>query len=490
MDIFWQITLVEALLNVAIFAIAVIGFGLLKGATAKANWPKTREDIVVGLLFGTATALALLMPIHIGGGAALGCQSILIALAGALAGPVATLSAVGAAALIMLGASHILEFATGWVDIFAIVGAALAGLGISFLSKSRRPGLTYIELPLLGGSSAIAGLIGLAVLEGASAGIASFWPTLAANLVATGVLGTLLLHEVRRERAERDVRLSETELRKANQQLVAKALEIRLAWEKAEELSRAKSQFLAMMSHELRTPLNAVIGFAQIIRDKVLGEQSDLYGEYAADIAASGQHLLAVISDILEFSRAQAGIIELAKDEIDLSVVVADCGRMLNAQANAKRMTLASCVKDRLPLLRGDERRVRQILLNLLSNALKFTPAGGAIAVAARENSSGGIELVVEDTGIGIPDADLFRVLEPFYQVDGRLSRSQEGTGLGLPLSKHLVELHEATLSLRNRDGGGLIATVSFPASRVVRLAPDKSEEPPQILSARVRGGR
>jgi signal transduction histidine kinase len=468
MDIFWQITLVEALLNVAIFAVAVICYGLVKGAMAQGRAGRQSEDATVGTIFGVATAMVLALPIHIGGGAAIGCQSILIAFAGALAGALGAAAAVMVAGLIIAVSVTMLGAAIGLVDVFAIVGAAAAGLVAAPVQARRvQYGLSYVHLPVLAFTSTAAGLLGLFAIEGVGALSVTFWPALASNLVATGVVGTLLLHEARRDRAERDIRISEASLREANRRLLEKASELKQAWDKAEELSRAKSEFLAMMSHELRTPLNAVIGFAQIIRDKLLGVQSDHYFDYAADIAASGEHLLSVINDILDFSRAEAGSIELADEAVDLACIMADCRRMLDTRAAAKQIRMESRADDHLPLLRGDERRVRQILLNLLSNALKFTPSRGQVRVGATERPSGEIELSVEDTGIGIPESDLRRVLDPFYQVDSRLSRSHEGTGLGLPLSKHLAELHDATLSLSNRNGGGLIATVLFPPSRV-----------------------
>jgi PAS domain S-box-containing protein len=240
------------------------------------------------------------------------------------------------------------------------------------------------------------------------------------------------------------------------------------AKETAELANRAKSEFLANMSHELRTPLNAVIGFSEMIALETLGPVGNpRYLEYARDITESGGHLLAVISDILDMSKIEAGRLDLDERPVDLRAMVARTRGMVQARADAGGITLETELPPGLPPVLVDERRMKQVLLNLLSNAVKFTEPGGRVTVAAVPGRDGGMDITVTDTGIGIAPGDLSKVLTPFGQIESALSRRFEGTGLGLPLSKAIVELHGGRLLLDSRPGQGTTVTIHLPAARV-----------------------
>ncbi|MCW5771511.1 MAG: PAS domain S-box protein [Rhodospirillaceae bacterium] len=237
----------------------------------------------------------------------------------------------------------------------------------------------------------------------------------------------------------------------------------------AEAASATKSTFLANMSHELRTPLNAIIGFSEIMDRQMFGRVGvPRYQDYIRDIRDSAQHLLRLIEDILDLSKAEAGKMEIDETDIDLGGSIRSACLMLRERAMRGGVTLQEEVPAELPSFRGDRRRIRQVLLNLVSNAVKFTPKGGAVVVSAASNAAGGLELRVSDTGIGISADDLQRVFEPFVQIGRAKELSGEGTGLGLPLCKELVELHGGTIALESEVGRGTIVTASFPPERTV----------------------
>jgi signal transduction histidine kinase len=241
------------------------------------------------------------------------------------------------------------------------------------------------------------------------------------------------------------------------------------AKEKAELANRAKSEFLANMSHELRTPLNAIIGFSEIMRSEALGPmENPTYHGYARDIHESGVHLLDIINDILDLSKIEAGTVELRDEVLEPARVVASCLRIVRERATDGEVTILNQLGADLPHLRADERLLKQIMLNLLSNATKFTPAGGRVIVTGRVDEAGEIELAVADTGIGIAEGDIDRALTPFVQIDSSHSRKYPGTGLGLPLTRSLVELHGGTLQITSRVGEGTVVALRFPADRTV----------------------
>jgi signal transduction histidine kinase len=244
---------------------------------------------------------------------------------------------------------------------------------------------------------------------------------------------------------------------------------LRVAKEGAEAANRTKSEFLANMSHELRTPLNAVIGFSEMIKVEMFGPIGERYRGYANDIFNSGNHLLELINEILDLSKLEAGQLELHEEDIDLPMTIEVCLHLVETQAQKSKIRLSTALDEQIRLIRADDRRMRQILINLLSNAVKFTPDGGQVRVSSFMKN-GSLVIAVMDTGIGIAAADLAKVMTSFGQVESRVSRKYEGSGLGLPLAKHLVELHGGTLSIESQVDVGTTVTIALPSSRVVFL--------------------
>ncbi|MBV8888334.1 MAG: PAS-domain containing protein [Alphaproteobacteria bacterium] len=240
------------------------------------------------------------------------------------------------------------------------------------------------------------------------------------------------------------------------------------AKEFAEIANRSKSEFLANISHELRTPLNAIIGFTEIMREEIFGPVgSRQYRDYLGDILDSARHLLDVINDILDIAKAEAGKLELDEEEVEITTVIRAATRLVQDRAHRTELTIAINAPAGLPQLYADERKLKQILLNLLTNAIKFTPPGGHIEVGARIDEGGDFLLQVADTGIGIAPEDVATALTPFGQVDGSLNRKYEGTGLGLPLCRAMVELHGGILSIASQVDEGTTVTMRLPAARV-----------------------
>jgi signal transduction histidine kinase len=240
------------------------------------------------------------------------------------------------------------------------------------------------------------------------------------------------------------------------------------AREQAEFASRTKTEFLANMSHELRTPLNAIIGFSEILKNEMFGPLgASQYEEYAIDIHDSGAHLLGVINDILDFSKAEVGKLTLMERSVSLEQIVEPCLRLLRPRAEEAGVTLTLHVPKNTPFIRVDELKLKQILINLVSNAVKFTQQGGSVSIAAEAVEGGSLAIRVIDTGIGIAPDDIPKALSAFGQVDSALSRKFDGTGLGLPLASSLTELHGGTLELESTYGEGTTVTVLLPAERV-----------------------
>jgi two-component system cell cycle sensor histidine kinase PleC len=243
---------------------------------------------------------------------------------------------------------------------------------------------------------------------------------------------------------------------------------------RAELQSSEKSMFLANVTHELRTPLNAVIGFSEILKSEAHGPLGDpQYKEYVNDIFSSGTHLLSLINDILDYSKAEAQKLDVESVEIDLSKIGQSCLRLVETRARDANVSLINDIPERRIVLHADPKRMRQVILNLLSNSVKFTPENGKVTLLIREDIVDGLVRVqVKDSGIGIAPKDISRALAPFGQIDSSLSRRYEGTGLGLPLTKKLTEIMGGTFLLESEEGLGTSVTLSFPLRREEKKSP------------------
>jgi signal transduction histidine kinase len=255
--------------------------------------------------------------------------------------------------------------------------------------------------------------------------------------------------------------------------------ELRRATRQAELANRSKSDFLANMSHELRTPLNAIIGFAELLQTPGAASiGKDSRRQYIIDIAASGRHLLSLINDLLDLSKIEADELVLREEVFDPAAEIGDCLKFVAERAKQERVTLERDFEDGLPLLEADMRTCKQIVLNLVTNAIKFTESGGRVTVSLRREADSAITLAVADTGIGMEPSEVEVALQPFRQIDSGLARRHEGTGLGLPLVKALAELHGGRLEIESEPGKGTTATVRFPAARSVSHEEHAEEAP------------
>lgn len=268
-------------------------------------------------------------------------------------------------------------------------------------------------------------------------------------------------------KANGDLEAANAELQQEIRRRTVAEQQSRAARDVAEAANRAKTIFLANMSHELRTPLNAIIGFSELALSVMTEPDLENYGGFFDDISESAYHLLRVISDILDVSRVEVGKVILRESDIQIGEIVQSVHRLIDHVLTRKHQSLSHESAEGLPQLRGDARLLKQILLNLVSNAAKFSPDGGCVRVTT-EVVRGCITITVEDDGIGIAPDDMAMVMQPFGQAENAISPKQEGTGLGLPLAKGLVELHGGTLSLDSVVGQGTRVTVAFPATRTV----------------------
>jgi two-component system, cell cycle sensor histidine kinase PleC len=250
---------------------------------------------------------------------------------------------------------------------------------------------------------------------------------------------------------------------------------------RAESANVAKSRFLAQMSHELRTPLNAILGFSEVMKSEIFGAHAvPVYKEYSADIHNSGVHLLNLINEILDLSRIEAGRYELNEEAVSLVHVVADCHHLLKLRASSRGITIHEVFEQGMPRIWGDERATRQIVLNLLSNSIKFTPQGGEIWLKVGWTASGGQYLSVKDTGSGIAEDEIPIVLASFGQGSNSIKSAEQGAGLGLPIAKSLIDMHGGTFTLKSKLRIGTEVIVTFPPERVMSaLAPLAEEAPP-----------
>ena len=283
-------------------------------------------------------------------------------------------------------------------------------------------------------------------------------------------------HEQKLIEGEKRQRAIIVDLRKSQQALERQTAELadlaeKYAEEKfrAEEANAAKSKFLANMSHELRTPLNAIIGFSEIMESGMFGPLgADKYIEYSRDIRESGQYLLDVINDILDMSKIEAGGIRLSPEAVELDTLLADCIRVVSTRASEKRLAIKAEVEPAIHL-NADRRALKQIALNVLSNAVKFTPDGGAVTVQGRLRG-GAVIIGIRDNGIGIPRQALQKLGRPFEQVESQLTKRHQGSGLGLAIAKSLVELHGGAMRIRSRLGRGTLVMVRLPADAAAAM--------------------
>jgi two-component system, cell cycle sensor histidine kinase PleC len=279
--------------------------------------------------------------------------------------------------------------------------------------------------------------------------------------------------------AEKDELIAELEQAKALSDL---------ARHRAEAANLAKSRFLATMSHELRTPLNAIVGFSEVMKGELFGAHTvDSYKEYSSDIHASGQHLLTLINEILDLSRIEAGHFELKEEAVALAHIASTCRRLLRLRARKRIITIEQAVEPDLPRVWVDEQAIRQVILNVLSNAIKFTPQGGTIKIRIGRTTSGGQFVAVRDSGPGIPEDEIPIVMSYFGRGSHAQTHAAEGSGLGLPIAKGLVELHGGTVTLNSKLREGTEVTVIFPPSRIRRAIAEADENGTAFAAAQRR---
>jgi two-component system, cell cycle sensor histidine kinase PleC len=286
------------------------------------------------------------------------------------------------------------------------------------------------------------------------------------SVVTAADITAIKQKEAERQRATERLQVTITELEDREEKLSLLARKYEVAMIRAEAANRAKSEFLANMSHELRTPLNAINGFSEIMAGEMFGPLGDAkYKGYAADILKSGQHLLSLINDVLDMAKIEAGKLTLHYETVSLKEVVDDAARLMRGKIEEAGLSLLVDAPE-LPEIDADYRGLKQVVLNLVSNAVKFTPTGGQIVVAVSREDDDRLRLAVTDTGIGIAAEDLKRLARPFEQVEGQHSKTTQGTGLGLALTKSLIELHGGTLSIESEPGRGTTVSFDLPIRR------------------------
>jgi signal transduction histidine kinase len=284
------------------------------------------------------------------------------------------------------------------------------------------------------------------------------------GVVAAGLLLTLIARLSRE--ISRRIRQAIT-LDDHRRKLKVMNADLAAAKRQAEQANESKSRFLANIGHELRTPLNGIIGFSEIIRDKVFGHDLDRYAEYASHIYRSASHLLGLVQNLLDWKRIEASKFELHEGVLDLAEIESECLRVVRGQANNNGIALRGGSEERPILLYADKTALKQILLNILSNAIKYTPHGGTVWLERRFEADGSLTLAIRDSGIGMTPDEIQLALQPFQRVESALLNHREGTGLGLPLAAQLIELHGGSLTLESQPGQGTAVFVRFPASRL-----------------------
>jgi two-component system, cell cycle sensor histidine kinase PleC len=383
----------------------------------------------------------------------------------------------------------------------ALCGSAWAYLVVALL-QSTEPGAEAFAVVVMLIVSTVMSLLAAAIPAAFVAGmlpmilaaIILYAPrlhgaTLPAVALSIGVIGYFLvvvhrLHAAALRnvsfQAEKDSLFAELEQAKLNSDEARR---------RAESANLAKSRFLATMSHELRTPLNAILGFSEVMKGELFGPHAvPAYKEYSTDIHASGQHLLMLINEILDLSRVEAGRYELKEEPLSLTEIVAECRHLLSMRAERRNLIIPEALESGLPRIWADERAVRQVALNLLTNAIKFTPQGGSITIKVGWTRNGGQYFSIRDTGPGIPPEEIPIVLSSFGRGSLAQKNAEEGTGLGLPIVKGLVELHGGQFRLTSKMRQGTEAVVTFPPERVMDALP--ALDPDASPEARVKAKR
>jgi two-component system cell cycle sensor histidine kinase PleC len=310
----------------------------------------------------------------------------------------------------------------------------------------------------------------------------AIWGTVHGYVLATMAIAALIYFSLLTLRTYR-ANLATVEARAEKDSLIA---ELEQAKAKSDEARRhaetanlAKSRFLAQMSHELRTPLNAILGFSEVMKNEIFGKLPPSYRDYSADIHHSGVHLLELINEILDLSRVEAGRYELNEEAIDLVSVVEDCRRLLTLRAQSRSIAIHEVYETDMPRLWADERAARQICLNLMSNAIKFTPQSGDVWLKVGWTATGGQYFSIRDNGSGIPEEELPVVLDNFGQGSNAIKSAEQGAGLGLPIAKSLVDLHGGTFTIKSQLRVGTEVIVTFPPERVLATLERIEEAPP-----------
>ncbi|MGE0093948.1 MAG: ATP-binding protein [Alphaproteobacteria bacterium] len=352
--------------------------------------------------------------------------------------------------------------------------AFLARMSEDFLLKDLRiakPGeaLYQAAIPLRGPGGQVVGILtwvpdlpGASLMRRILPEIAAAFVVIAAVMLVVlrrAQLAQLKITEAARLLAEQNARLERSE-----KALIA-------AKDEAERANRSKAEFLAQLSHEIRTPMNAIVGFSELLGSEAYGPLgSPQYREYAEHIQTSAQHLLNLTNDVLDLSRAEIGRLDLAESGVDVGATIDFVVRMLTKDATAGGIVLTWKMPDGHLMLLADERRLRQMLINIVNNAIKFTPVGGTVSAAAVRRPDGGITVQVTDSGIGIAPADVEKALRPFTKLKADTTRSYEGAGIGLALTRQLVELHGGHIDLDSELGKGTIVSLLFPKERTIEV--------------------
>ena len=409
-------------------------------------------DFLLGLTFGVAAVVSILGGFSPMTGIILDGRTVMLTVAGLFGGPIG-----GATSAVLAGLCRIHVGGAETLSALVAIGAVAAMAALCGLYVRSSGGVIGVRhLAAAGLMAAAFRSFSVMLLRDERMADKAFdiiaVPMAAAVFLGVVIIGMLTLFEFRRTQLEH--MLSES-IAQAN-----------MARAEAEAANRAKSEFLARMSHEFRTPLNAILGFSEIMERETFGVHSHpKYREYATLIWQGGHHLLQVISDILDLARIEAGGLVMQEENVGIADLVHTALDLVSATAAEAGVNLTSTIDDEPLNLRGDARRLNQVLLNVLSNAIKFTPPGGSITISCGRSGSGEVVLTVRDTGIGIRPEDLAMLFRPFSQIGGAFVRRTEGAGLGLVISRSIVEAHGGTFALESAPGCGTAAIITMPAT-------------------------